>query len=983
MLLKKTLLFTIVTMTIVFTEQAFAGKVPLHLSNQDNLGIGGSSYPNAKVRIFAKPIPCEASATMFSGQPTKMNLMDLISGKITSVKANLKTAELNAAGYNKKDGYIWGVDQNSADGTLIRIGLDKNNKYVGKKFKIRGESFDSYVGDVDNNGHLYIKVGDVNSLKIIVIDLDPDSSTYLTKIKSFSLTQKLAIHDWAFNPKDNFLYAVSKGKAHRKGYNILYKINPKNGTVTSLGNTKMNEKQNIGAAFFDKDANLYVYANKSGKIYRINVASSAIAKPFSTTNIVSRNDGAMCSDIEIDSPLSGVFNIERTNSDRYAINSDARNAWYTQITGRDFNYAVLLYNEDFTDIQVTEKVTFKVELHNNENNSTVTQMEAYYGYFSPILSTHKIPITASHDLDKLPALKDVSFKISYAVQPDNSLVQEECLSGNYQQCYETLASKYTIKEELARDNFAIRPSHFYMEIMDEGNSLKDNKVSNSTALRLASGYDYKLGIKAMTTDNKSVAKKYTTFELNQQVLFKDNKDKCLKQEDYTTNQSIKNGKILSTFSNPEVGKYLLHLEDKTWTKVDWENNKKDCKLSDSSISRATGSTHEGDIPSGCNIVSNNDISLAYYPYKFDLSTIKFNVLPIDEFNTIYMSKINTNSNDVSIQLKGKIIAQNKQGERTVNFTSSCAAEDISVSLDVNITSDNGLNQNLQTTTDIDGNRRDVFFNRLKSINNLPFSLKPIKNLDSPIHINKTSFLDNDLSLAGEVNIDLRYNIDKTITQPINPISVNFQAIHTDSIDAQSNTEEINSFVPKGEAILNSLRYFYFARVKPFHYNYPRVIYSGKDVNINTPLSVEIFCDFSEAYCNEMQVFKNTNIYASPNRQNGWYIAINHNQNLDGNIISLNSLSNGLSINPINNITFIKGQSIPITSTITNGDNSINQVDVIVPPQLKYNPDATRNGNPQYVVPQSNTSPSEWTGVGEVGHTVGIEANTNNSKKVSW
>jgi len=256
------------------------------------------------------PIPCQTSAFMFSDLPTEIGLLNLVTGEMDSSKGrDFKTEHLNAVGYNKKDGYIWGVDQESKDGTLIKVGLDDNGNYLGKKFKIAGETFDAYIGDVNDDGQLYIKTGNKTEKTILVIDLDPTSSSYLKKVNDLNLSQEIDIHDWAFNPQDGFIYAVTKSANlfMMSKPNRLYKIDPSDGTVTLLGNTHMDERGNIGAAFFDKKGNLYVYANKTGKVYQIDVDVSSEAKLFSEASIdLKRNDGAMCSDIIL-KPLSKPF----------------------------------------------------------------------------------------------------------------------------------------------------------------------------------------------------------------------------------------------------------------------------------------------------------------------------------------------------------------------------------------------------------------------------------------------------------------------------------------------------------------------------------------------------------------------------------------------------------------------------------------------------------------------------------------------------
>ena len=266
------------------------------LPEDDNVDIEGLAC-----NIVSKntPIGCQNSAFIFQGSISEMNLLNLSTGEINTTNEIFKTELINGAGYNKKDGFIWGVDKNATNGgTVVRIGLDNQNNYMSQKFKIEDENFISYVGDIDNNGHLYIKVdNESEGSSVLVIDLDVNSSTYLTKIREFNMTQELDIHDWAFNPLDNQLYTIEKGEI-----NNLYKIDPNSGEVTNLGDTQIGEAEAFGASFFDKDGNFYSYNNGNGNIYMVTPAISSKAVLFSSSQIVSHNDGAMCSDIEIIQP---------------------------------------------------------------------------------------------------------------------------------------------------------------------------------------------------------------------------------------------------------------------------------------------------------------------------------------------------------------------------------------------------------------------------------------------------------------------------------------------------------------------------------------------------------------------------------------------------------------------------------------------------------------------------------------------------------
>ena len=678
--------------------------------------------------------------------------------------------------------------------------------------------------------------------------------------------------------------------------------------------------------------------------------------------------------------ILGKFNIQRTNS----IYNDLDFNLYTQITGRDFDYDIVFYDKNITKEQTLEGVPLKIELiDQGKNNAILYTGYQYYPYETKDnKKDSRVHVTSKIDLKDINASRDAIFKITYIVdEKDNrNILQHRCRSRQtYQNCYdEHLSLNPKTKSILSKDNFSIRPESYYIRLSDNTELLRDSDRKINYAIPVASGYDYNLSVMARIYDASTPAKGYYSKAI--QTLDFNDSIRCIDQSSPKEEIQFVDGLYNDlNFTHNNVGEYVLNnIQDNNWTEVD--RVKGDC-LSDSSIT----SFREYE-KSGCQIkLPVYAINLKFHPYKFDVN-LTINNLPNsnhDEF--IYMNEITALNHGMEIQLAGSITAQSKNDTRTTNFTSGCVAENINLWLEANITSDRGLNTPLQTTPNDDNRRGDVFFNRLRSINNsLPFHInRHVNDITAPIGINKVNFLDGNSTRAGKLDLDLRYNIDKNITQPINPVSVNFQAVHIDSKTAHSNAEQKTHYIPTGSKILATLKYFYFARVRPSEYVYPRVVYSGQPVAINTPLSVEIFCNIPNGYCNNMQILNNTDRYASPNRQNGWYISTNHNQNLDGNITRLNSLSNGLNVTPNLNQSFINSKNSTIMSTVINGNNKLNRVDVIVPSQLKYDPDSTRNGNPQYVVPQTNSSPSEWTGIGKVGHIIGTKPNTENSKKSSW
>ncbi|RUM69548.1 MAG: hypothetical protein DSZ07_04400, partial [Sulfurovum sp.] len=286
----------------------------------------GTSCPDANITVI-EPLRCQATATIFNDLPSDMNRLNLVSGKMNMIADNI-APHINAAGYNKKDNYIWGYDNDKQDGTLIRIGKNSEGEYATESFKVPNLSGSIIVGDVNDDGHLYLRAKDKTT--VYVIDLDPISTTYLTQIDTFPLTiTNLSIADWAFNPIDDQLYTITRGRKNNT-INNIYKINPNDGTVELVGDTLLNLTGHFGATMFDKNGNMYVYHNSDGNIYKIDVAKSATASYVNSSHIsVDNSDGAMCSDVEIDPPVKEAFTC---NNEGIVLSSDSLRSTFSSLT---------------------------------------------------------------------------------------------------------------------------------------------------------------------------------------------------------------------------------------------------------------------------------------------------------------------------------------------------------------------------------------------------------------------------------------------------------------------------------------------------------------------------------------------------------------------------------------------------------------------------------------------------------------------------
>ncbi|WP_299886048.1 T9SS type A sorting domain-containing protein [uncultured Lacinutrix sp.] len=240
---------------------------------------------NSQAQIF--PFYCDYDAYLF--QYNDLYSIDLASGNFYLMASDITPGNINAAAYNPVDGYIWG-SLSTPEKTIVRIGQDFNTTtfYIDEL-----PNSNRYIGDISAQGVYYLKGGGTTYYKV---DLNPTSPTYSQHLATEDLSQNLSIHDWAFNAVDGNLYAVEKT------YNILYRIDPSNGVVLTLGEVPVLSGLNYtyGAVYFDASGRFYVSANQTGTIYVIqNVqdvdgTNGMDSSLFAFGPSSASNDGARC-----------------------------------------------------------------------------------------------------------------------------------------------------------------------------------------------------------------------------------------------------------------------------------------------------------------------------------------------------------------------------------------------------------------------------------------------------------------------------------------------------------------------------------------------------------------------------------------------------------------------------------------------------------------------------------------------------------------
>lgn len=242
----------------------------------------------SSLSIFSQnqPFNCDFNAYLF--QMNDLYAINLASGTSTLVATDITPGNINAAGYNPTDGYLWGSLSTPAN-TIVRVGADfQTTSYYIPELPATSR----FVGDIRSDGVYFLKI----SNSIYQIDINPNSATYAQYLTSYAMSASINVHDWAFNAVDGNLYTVEKAT------NILYRVNPTTGAVQSLGEVPIMTGLNYtyGAVYFDVDGNFYVSSNDTGTIFIIRNVQNLTGSNAITSNLFafgpssSSNDGARC-----------------------------------------------------------------------------------------------------------------------------------------------------------------------------------------------------------------------------------------------------------------------------------------------------------------------------------------------------------------------------------------------------------------------------------------------------------------------------------------------------------------------------------------------------------------------------------------------------------------------------------------------------------------------------------------------------------------
>ncbi|WP_367388003.1 gliding motility-associated C-terminal domain-containing protein [Lewinella sp. LCG006] len=184
-------------------------------------------------------------------------------------------AGTNATGYNSQDGFLYAF--RGSDSNLLRLHDDGTIDDLGN-LGIPNTS-NLVTGGFDESGNYYVKTG----ADVDVYIVDVNTLTFVTVTPTGLFFAK----DWAYHAADGNFYGVHGTD--------LYTYDPGANSVSiqPLTGIQAGENSVFGATFYAADEHIYVMANNSGNIYRVNVNTLEASYVISIPGLTG-TDGASC-----------------------------------------------------------------------------------------------------------------------------------------------------------------------------------------------------------------------------------------------------------------------------------------------------------------------------------------------------------------------------------------------------------------------------------------------------------------------------------------------------------------------------------------------------------------------------------------------------------------------------------------------------------------------------------------------------------------
>ena len=427
----------------------------------------------------------------------------------------------------------------------------------------------------------------------------------------------------------------------------------------------------------------------------------------------------------------------------------------------------------------------------------------------------------------------------------HKLCSSQCSDSTSTACFQCIRANYA-KPLCSRDNFSVRPESYKVQLFDINQTasaaLKDATKSNLTdfykyspkfatplsSMQLTTGYNYRFDIYATGHNSTLQVPGYTRYfngasDYNATLKWNSSSTACNDTKDRNIAFYVNNGIMTNEErSQDQVGAYLLNLQDRSWTAVDWDPTRlahhtsannflttADCQPNSSLTSGSKNgclitSNHGTDGASPANTYRN--LNLTFHPYSYSITnTITLgnkDIAPLSSKPYVYMADIDQNEN-VSVHFNTILSAISYKGTTLSNYVNGCYAEPLNITLKKSDTNSStitykihhhDLNASSSIVAGLDIN---------KSISNANI------NNDIAFTIPATYF-QKDGNGSTTMRTNMNYNRVKNVAQ--NPEDINFTYYGVDNNTSLFSANLVNNKQAKGSLGFNQRVLHYYGRV---------------------------------------------------------------------------------------------------------------------------------------------------------------------------
>jgi hypothetical protein len=741
-----------------------------------------------------------------------------------------------------------------------------------------------------------------------------------------------------------------------------YSENQVAGEITIAGYSYGYDLNDMSA---DDDINTYIESTVS-----INFNNNELYTTYTKDGVDYYSEIYPCDAAGSSSYVTGPFDAWDTDSDI------AERVIKTEVVSSDFSLIINSLNADDDDTEIKPGIDVEYRLYDLDTDTNVTAWESYDASAD---EDGESEVKSFTGITK--AYKDVRVQFKLCLQTTTSwsgstTTELKPLSD----CDEDEMDTSTF----STDNFAIRP--YALAAFGENQYKRAGEDFNITIKALSEDDTVKLGDSSYASDSKDTLAGIVGYQANLSDLSIVAQYYVPSSAEIDQMQTDTGATDVATCSNSGVFSIVNTTDTFTDGEVEASLNFTETGILDINVSESA--THEWALvdiddtndsrryiqPSTITY-QNEDISanilMLFVPYKLDTTVTYDNTATGQEW--LYINDINQSNStfttpDHAVYVTYTIVAKNKNGDTTKNYTKTCFP-DVD---EVNCPRVNGLKLNTTFDLFLDSSiniSKDANISLYTEDNNSVAVWTPLKNLTLVEGNNSIREWISPFEFTDGVGAaKVYFNIDRNISQSVNPVVITLK-------DANTSTSWMaNSGSPKefnGNTV-DSNKTFYYGRTHA-----SRQRFSQNDAA--ALIYYEVYCSGSGCDRSLLQNSDNLRTVDDPR----WFINLSHDATLDGAVgavaqkVNTGSVTTGTATqaNPASvDISYVDSatKGYPYQTTMENQASTWLIYN-------KYNEnDTTNEFDVEFVNPNAN-----WAGIHETNTTTKTDATEKTNRRTMW